>query len=195
MKFDKNLQDKLSLITSKAAVATYSYIGKKDKISADRAAVNVMRSELNKLDIDGKVVIGEGELDEAPMLYIGEKVGKKGLPLDIAVDPVEGTNFVANNLPGGLSVLAVADRGNLFNAPETYMEKIAVSNEIPKEAIDLDNTIEKNLNNLAEIKNTNISSLTVCLLQRPRHKKIIDELKRLKVILNLFQMATYLEHY
>ena len=185
MKFDKNLQNKLSLITAKAAVATYGYIGKKDKISADRAAVNVMRSELNKLDIEGEVVIGEGELDKAPMLYIGEKVGKNGIQLDIAVDPVEGTNFVANNLPGGLSVLAVADRGNLFNAPETYMEKIAVSNEIPKEAIDLDNTIEKNLNNLAEIKNTNISSLTACILQRPRHKKIVDELKRLKVNIKL----------
>ena len=182
MSLNKNIIDKFINVTSLAAIATYKYIGKKNKIAADKAAVDVMRSEINKLNIAAKIVIGEGELDNAPMLYTGEKLGTgNGPSLDIAVDPVEGTNFVANNLPGGLSVLAVADRGNLFNAPETYMEKIAVGNEIPKEAIDLDNTIEKNLNNLAEIKNTNISSLTACLLQRPRHKKIVDELRRLKV--------------
>ena len=182
MSLNKNIVDKFINVTSLAAIATYKYIGKKNKIAADKAAVDVMRSEINKLNIAAKIVIGEGELDNAPMLYTGEKLGTgNGPSLDIAVDPVEGTNFVANNLPGGLSVLAVADRGNLFNAPETYMEKIAVGNEIPKEAIDLDNTIEKNLNNLAEIKNTNISNLTACLLQRPRHKKIVDELRRLKV--------------
>ena len=182
MTLNKNIINKFINVTSLAAIATYKYIGKKNKIAADKAAVDTMRSEINKLNIAAKIVIGEGELDNAPMLYTGEKLGTgNGPSLDIAVDPVEGTNFVANNLPGGLSVLAVADRGNLFNAPETYMEKIAVGNEIPKEAIDLDNTIEKNLNNLAEIKNTNISSLTACLLQRPRHKKIVDELRRLKV--------------
>ena len=182
MSLNKNIVDKFINVTSLAAIATYKYIGKKNKIAADKAAVDVMRSEINKLNIAAKIVIGEGELDDAPMLYTGEKLGTGNGPnLDIAVDPVEGTNFVANNLPGGLSVLAVADRGNLFNAPETYMEKIAVGNEIPKEAIDLDNSIEKNLNNLAEIKNTNISSLTACLLHRPRHKKIVDELRRLKV--------------
>tara|TARA_B100000676_G_scaffold165603_1_gene162873 strand:+ start:912 stop:1856 length:945 start_codon:yes stop_codon:yes gene_type:complete len=182
MSLNKNIINKFINVTSLAAIATYKYIGKKNKIAADKAAVDVMRSEINKLNIAAKIVIGEGELDNAPMLYTGEKLGTgNGPSLDIAVDPVEGTNFVANNLPGGLSVLAVADRGNLFNAPETYMEKIAVGNEIPKEAIDLDNTIEKNLNNLAEIKNTNISNLTACLLQRPRHKKIVDELRRLKV--------------
>ena len=182
MSLNKNIINKFINVTSLAAIATYKYIGKKNKIAADKAAVDVMRSEINKLNIAAKIVIGEGELDNAPMLYTGEKLGTgNGPSLDIAVDPVEGTNFVANNLPGGLSVLAVADRGNLFNAPETYMEKIAVGNEIPKEAIDLDNSIEKNLNNLAEIKNTNISNLTACLLQRPRHKKIVDELRRLKV--------------
>ena len=100
----------------------------KNKIMADKAAVDIMREELNKLDIDGKIVIGEGELDEAPMLYIGEKLGSgKGISIDIAVDPVEGTNFVANNLPGGLSVIALAEKINLFNAPETYMNKIAIN--------------------------------------------------------------------
>ncbi len=180
MSLDKNLPEKLSIITSKAAISTFSHIGKRDKISADKAAVDTMRNELNKLNIDGKIVIGEGELDEAPMLYIGEKVGNIGPSLDIAVDPVEGTNFVANNLPGSLSVIAVAEKGNLFNAPETYMEKIAVNHEIPNDAIDLDYSIEKNLSNLSDIKNVNISDLTVCLLDRPRHNKIVDELKRLK---------------
>ena len=103
-----------------------------------------MRSEINKLDIDGKVVIGEGELDEAPMLYIGEKLGTgNGKSVDIAVDPVEGTNFVAKNLPGGISVVALAERNNLFNAPETYMNKIAINNSIPNDAVDLDNSIKK----------------------------------------------------
>ena len=112
-----------------------------------------MRSELNQLDINGQIVIGEGELDEAPMLYIGEKLGNgDGLELDIAVDPVEGTNFVAKNMPGGLSVIAISNKGNLFNAPETYMDKIAVSNKIPFEATDLDFSIEKN-NNVISISN------------------------------------------
>ena len=181
MSFDKNLSEKLSIITSKAAISTFGHIGKKDKILADKAAVDTMRNELNNLKIDGKIVIGEGELDEAPMLYIGERVGSKGQLLDIAVDPVEGTNFVANNLPGSLSVIAVAKQGNLLNAPETYMEKIAVDHEIPKEAIDLDFSIEKNLKNISDIRKVNISDLTVCILDRPRHNKIVNELKRLKV--------------
>ena len=110
-------------VTSKAAISASNFIGKKDKNLADQAAVNSMRAELNKLNIDGKVVIGEGELDEAPMLYIGEKIGNgKGLSIDIAVDPLEGTNFVANDMPGGLSVISIAERGNLFQAPETYMD-------------------------------------------------------------------------
>ena len=115
MSLDINLINNFSLITSKAAYAASKFIGKKDKIAADKAAVDVMRNEINKLKIDGKIVIGEGELDKAPMLYIGEKLGTgTGISLDIAVDPLEGTNFVANNLPGGLSVLAIAEKGNLF---------------------------------------------------------------------------------
>jgi len=186
MPLDKNLIDKFINVTSKAAIASAKFIGKKDKIAADKAAVDAMRNELNKLDIDGNIVIGEGELDEAPMLYIGEKLGtKKGIKLDIAVDPVEGTNFVANNLPDGLSVIAVAEKNKLFNAPETYMNKIAVGKEVPKDAIDLDFSIEKNIKNLADAKNKDISDLTACLLDRPRHKEIIENLKKLKVKLKL----------
>ena len=126
MTIDKRYIDQIINVTSKAAIASFNFVGKKDKKAADKAAVDSMRKELNKIDIQGKIVIGEGELDEAPMLYIGEKVGtNKGLSLDIAVDPLEGTNFAANNLPGALSVIAVAEKNNLFNAPETYMNKIA----------------------------------------------------------------------
>jgi fructose-1,6-bisphosphatase II / sedoheptulose-1,7-bisphosphatase len=133
----------------------------------------------------GEVVIGEGSLDEAPMLYTGEILGnKKGPTLDIAVDPVEGTNFVANNLPGGITVLAIAEKNNLFNAPETYMNKIATG-KIDKGLIDLDFTIEKNIKNLSDFKNKDMSSITACILDRPRHKKIIDQLKDLNVKIKL----------
>ena len=144
-----------------------------------------MRAELNKINMSGEVVIGEGALDEAPILYTGEKLGTKNGPsFDIAVDPVEGTNFVANNLPGGIAVLAISEKGNLFNAPETYMNKIATG-KIDKGLIDLDYSLEKNIKNLSEFKNKDISSLTVCILDRPRHKKIIDELKDLDVNVKL----------
>ena len=141
---------------------------------------------LNKLAIRGEVVIGEGELDKAPMLYIGEKLGTgKGPFIDIAVDPVEGTNFVANNLPGALSVIAVSNKGNLFHAPETYMNKIAVGNDVPIDAVDLDFSVEKNIKNIADVKNKDIKKITACLLDRPRHKIIIEELIRLNVNLKL----------
>ena len=186
MSLNKDLIYKFADITSKAAIAAYKYIGKKDKIIADKAAVDTMRHELNKLNIDGKIVIGEGELDKAPMLYIGEKLGTgRDLQLDIAVDPLEGTNFVANNLPGGLSVIAVAEKNNLFNAPETYMEKLASGSDVPSGLLDLDFTIEKNIKNLADFKKKDLSDLTVCILERPRHKKIIDKLNNLKVNLKL----------
>tara|TARA_A100001234_G_scaffold199203_1_gene190411 strand:- start:381 stop:1328 length:948 start_codon:yes stop_codon:yes gene_type:complete len=182
MPLDKSLIDKLAIVTSKSAFAASKFIGKNDKIGADKAAVDVMRSELNKIDMKGKVVIGEGELDEAPMLYIGEELGtKKGLELDIAVDPVEGTNFVAKNLPGGISVLAISEKNNLFNAPETYMYKLAVGKDVDKGAVDLDYTLEKNLKNLAESKSKNITDLRVCFLDRPRHKEINDTLDKLNV--------------
>jgi len=133
----------------------------------------------------GEVVIGEGTLDEAPMLYTGELLGTKNGPdFDIAVDPVEGTNFVANNLPGGIAVMAIGEKGNLFNAPETYMSKIATG-KIDKGLIDLDYPLEKNIKNLSEFKGKDVSSITVCVLDRSRHKLIIDKLKDLQVNIKL----------
>ncbi|MDC3179689.1 fructose-bisphosphatase class II, partial [Candidatus Pelagibacter sp.] len=186
MKLSQELLNNLIEITSNSAIACYPYIGKNEKILADKAATDVMRDQLNKLNINGKVVIGEGELDEAPMLYIGEKLGNgRGPELDIAVDPVEGTNFVAKNLPGSMSVLAVAEKGNLFSAPETYMHKIASGNHIPKGSIDIDFTVEKNINIYSELTNKKKSEITVCILNRPRHKEIISELQRLNVNIKL----------
>ena len=179
MNIDKKFIDQIIKVSSKAAYASSLLVGKNDKIGADKAAVDAMRTELNILDINGKVVIGEGELDEAPMLYIGEMLGTKNGPdIDIAVDPVEGTNFAAKNLPGALSVIAIAEKGNLFHAPETYMNKIA-ANVDQKNVIDLDFNIKTNLDNLAQYKNKNIEDLSVCILDRPRHKKIIDEIHNL----------------
>jgi fructose-1,6-bisphosphatase II / sedoheptulose-1,7-bisphosphatase len=185
MALDKKFVDQFVNVTVKAASAASLLVGKKDKNAADQAAVDSMRDELNKIDMVGEVVIGEGSLDEAPMLYTGEILGnKKGPTLDIAVDPVEGTNFVANNLPGGITVLAIAEKNNLFNAPETYMNKIATG-KIDKGLIDLDFTIEKNIKNLSDFKNKDMSSITACILDRPRHKKIIDQLKDLNVKIKL----------
>ena len=185
MAIDKKFIDQFINVTSRAALAASFLVGKNDKIAADQAAVDSMRFELNKIDMNGQVVIGEGTLDEAPLLYTGEFLGTKNGPdFDIAVDPVEGTNFVANNLPGGIAVLAIGEKGNLFNAPETYMNKIATG-KIDKGLIDLDYPLEKNIKNLSEFKNKEISSLTVCVLDRPRHKMIIDKLKDLNVNIKL----------
>ena len=185
MTIDKKFIDHFVNVSKKAALASSYLIGKKDKIAADQAAVDSMRTELNKIDMCGEVVIGEGSLDEAPMLYTGELLGNNNGPnLDIAVDPLEGTNFAANNLPGAISVIAVAEKGNLFNAPETYMDKIATG-KIEKGLVDLDYSIEKNISNLADFMNKDISSITACVMDRPRHKKIIRELNKLKVNLKL----------
>ena len=181
MSLDKKFEDLFLKVSSRAALASYYFVGKKNKNAADKAAVDSMRSELNKIDMKGEIVIGEGELDEAPMLYIGEKLGlMNGPELDIAVDPLEGTNFAANNLPGALSVIAVAEKSNLFNAPETYMNKIATRFNEPG-LVDLDFSIEKNINNLADFKNSKPEQLSVCILERPRHKEIIEKLLKLKV--------------
>lgn len=186
MDLDKKYIEQLVNITSSASLASYKYLGKNNKLAADKAATDSMRNNLNKLNIDGEVVIGEGELDNAPMLYIGEKLGTgKGPLIDIAVDPLEGTNFVAKNLPGALSVLSISSKGNLFKAPETYMSKLAVGKDIPFDATDLDFSIEKNVKNIADYKNKDLDKITVCLLDRPRHKEIIDKLRELKVNLNL----------
>ena len=185
MTIDIKFIEQFSRVTSRAALAASYLVGKKDKNAADKAAVDSMRSGLNKINMNGQVVIGEGTLDEAPLLYTGEILGTKNGPsFDIAVDPVEGTNFVANNLPGGITVLAIGEKGNLFNAPETYMNKIATG-KIDKGLIDLDYPLEKNIKNLSEFKNKDMSSITVCVLDRPRHKIIIDKLKELEVNIKL----------
>ena len=185
MTIDTKFIDQFVKVSSKAALASSYLVGKKDKITADQAAVDSMISELNKIEMNGMVVIGEGSLDKAPMLYTGELLGnKKGPNFDIAVDPLEGTNFAANNLPGAISVIAISEKGNLFGAPETYMDKIATG-KVEDGLIDLDYPLKKNVSNLADFKNKDISSITACVLDRPRHKKIIDELNELKVNLKL----------
>ena len=186
MDIDKVFQDQLIKITQEAAISVYPHLGKKDKIVADEAATNSMRTNLNKMNIKGNIVIGEGELDEAPMLYIGEKVGtKKGPEFDIAVDPLEGTNFAAKNLPGAISVIAISNKNDLFNAPESYMQKISYPKGIDHNAIDLDFSLKKNLSNLADSKNKKFENLRICVLDRPRHQKIIEEAKSLNINVKL----------
>jgi len=182
MSIDKNYLEKFIKATEKAAIGAYPFIGKGDKNAADQGSVDLMRKELNSIDMTGEIVIGEGEMDEAPMLYIGEKVGKKnGQQLDIALDPLEGTNFVAKNLPNSFSMLAVCEKGNLFSAPDTYMEKIAIGQNLPENLLDLDFTVEKNITLLSKAKKKDISQITACILNRPRHEKIIQSLKSLNV--------------
>ena len=180
MSIDQKFLNLFIKATEKAAIGASKFVGKKDKIGADKGAVDPMRRELNKINMDGTIVIGEGEMDEAPMLFIGEELGNKnGDELDIAVDPLEGTNFTAKNLPGAISVLAITKKNGLLSAPDTYMEKIAVGKNLPKNIIDLDNSVEKNIKLLAESKNMKIENLTACILKRPRHEKIIKSLTKL----------------
>ena len=171
--------------TEMAAIGASKFIGKKDKIGADKGAVDPLRKELNKINMEGTVVIGEGEMDEAPMLYIGEKLGTlKGPKFDIAVDPLEGTKFTANNEPNAFSVLAIAKQGDLLSAPDTYMEKIVIGADLPKNLLDLDNGVEKNITLLAQAKNKKISDINVCVLKRSRHEQIIKTLSKLNVKIN-----------
>ena len=171
--------------TEKAAIGASKFIGKNDKIAADKGAVDPMRRELNRINMEGTIVIGEGEMDEAPMLYIGERLGTlNGPKFDIAVDPLEGTKFTAYNKPNAFSVLAVAKKGDLLSAPDTYMEKIAVGSNLPNNLIDLDYGVEKNIKLLAEAKNKKITDLNACVLKRPRHDEIVKELNRLGVNIN-----------
>jgi len=177
---DHKLLKQFTKVAAQAAYSSSLLKGKGDKIAADQAAVDSMRSYLNKIDMNGKIVIGEGEMDEAPMLFIGEKLGTgNGEPLDIAVDPLDGTTLTAKNLPDAISVIAVAEKGNLLQAPDTYMEKIAIGPDYPENIIDLDNSIETNLNNMAEFKSIKPSELTVCLLERDRHKKIVESITKM----------------
>ena len=166
-------------VTERAAVSAARLRGHgKDKAS-DQAAVDAMRRELNKLPIDGTVVIGEGEMDEAPMLFIGEKVGNKSGPqVDIAVDPLEGTVLCAKNMPGAIATLAMADAGTLLHAPDCYMDKIAIGPGYPKGTIDLDAPPEQNIINLAKAKGVKPSEITAILLDRTRHAKIIEAIRK-----------------
>jgi fructose-1,6-bisphosphatase II / sedoheptulose-1,7-bisphosphatase len=185
MTIDKKFLNKFIRATEFAAYGASPFIGKGDKFAADQGAVDKMRSEFNKIDMKATIVIGEGEMDEAPMLHIGEKVGtNKGPELDIAVDPLEGTTFTAKGLPNAFSVLAVTEKGNLLSAPDTYMEKIIIGSNLPKNLLDLDNSVEKNINLLADAKKKKPSELRACVMKRPRHNHIVKTLEQMNVKIN-----------
>ena len=182
MIIDKSFISSFAKATERGAYGASIFKGKNDKIAADKAAVDEMRNELNKINMKGKIVIGEGEMDDAPMLYINEEVGtKNGEELDIAVDPLEGTNFTAKNLPNALSVLAVTRKGNLLHAPDIYMDKIAIGPNLPKNILDLDFGVKKNIKLLSDAKNLKPNMLTACILNRPRHNPIIKILTEMNV--------------
>lgn len=164
---------------SNAAVACYPWIGLKKEKEADQSAVSSMRSFLNQLDIDGEIVIGEGERDKAPMLYCGEKVGQQHskCKIDIAVDPLEGTTNCAMNKPDAISVIAFAAKNSLLKAPDIYMSKIAVGRDLPKGVVDLDYSIEENIRRLSISKNCSVMDLKICLLNRERHQTMIDSVR------------------
>ena len=185
MAIDKSYLEKFIKATEFGAYGASPFIGKGDKIAADKGSVDKMRSELNKIPMKATIVIGEGEMDEAPMLHIGEKVGtNKGPEFDIAVDPLEGTTFTTKGLPNAFSVLAVAEKGNLLSAPDTYMEKIIIGSNLPKNLLDLDNSVETNINLLAEAKNKKTSELNACVMKRPRHEHIVKTLEKMNVTIN-----------
>ena len=179
----------LDQIIDVAAVAAYKSSllkGKGDKNAADQAAVDAMRQKLNELNICGKVVIGEGEMDEAPMLYIGEILGKSKNPrIDIAVDPLDGTKLAANNQPNAISVISISEEGMLLQAPDTYMDKISVGHGLPENIVDLDEDVKSNIKNLARAKNKSVDEICICLLDRERHKHFIEDIKSLGAKLKL----------
>lgn len=175
---DRNLALEAVRVTEAAALAASRWMGRGDEKAADQAAVDAMRQALNSLTIDGTVVIGEGERDEAPMLYIGEKVGKGGGPkVDIALDPLEGTTITAKGGTNALAVIAMADSGNFLNAPDVYMDKIAVGAGLPEGVVDLDMKPAENLASLAKAKKKEISDIVVCILDRPRHAELIKAVR------------------
>ena len=171
---DRNFALEVVRVTEAAALAASNWMGKGDEKAADQAAVDAMRVALNGLDIDGTVVIGEGERDEAPMLYIGEKIGTgKGPKIDIALDPLEGTTICATGGANALAVVAMAVDGGFLNAPDVYMDKISVGPNLPNDVVDLESKPDINLRNLAKAKNVDLSDLVVCILNRPRHEEMI----------------------
>ena len=172
--------------SEKTAIASFPFVGKNDKIGADGAATDMLRESLNSIEMKGRVVIGEGEMDEAPMLYIGEELGTgSGAEIDIAVDPIDGTTPCAKGLDNSCVVIAVAEKGNLLNAPDIYMEKIAVGGGLPSGIIDIKKTPEQNIRAVAKAKGKDFSEITVCTLDRDRHQYIIDDAKKLGCKLKL----------
>ena len=183
---ERVLSLELARVTERAAIAAATLIGQGDEKRADQAAVDAMRRELNRLDIDGEVVIGEGERDEAPMLFIGEKVGTgKGPKVDIALDPLEGTTLTAKAMPNAMTVIALARRGELLNAPDVYMDKIAIGPNYPPDLIDLDATPQENIRRLAEAKGVAMHHIRACILDRPRHSELIRQVRACGVSISL----------
>jgi fructose-1,6-bisphosphatase II / sedoheptulose-1,7-bisphosphatase len=176
---DKNLALDLVRVTEAAALAASHWMGRGNKIEADGAATEAMRRAFDTVEIDGTVVIGEGEMDEAPMLFIGEKVGSGGPRMDIAVDPLEGTTLTAKGGPNALTVIAMAEAGNFLHAPDCYMDKIAVGGGLPPGVVHLDASVAENLGNLAKAKKCDVSDLTLCTLDRDRHAEIIAKTREL----------------
>lgn len=183
---DPKLLDQIIDVAAVAAYKSSLFKGKGDKNAADQAAVDAMRTQLNSMRINGKVVIGEGEMDEAPMLYIGETLGKSDHPkIDIAVDPLDGTTLAANNQPNAISVISISEECMLLQAPDTYMDKISVGPNLPNNIVDLDENIKNNIKNLAIAKKKNIEDICVCLLERERHNHLIEDAKSLGAKLKL----------
>jgi fructose-1,6-bisphosphatase II / sedoheptulose-1,7-bisphosphatase len=173
-------------VTERAAVSAARFRGRGNEKAADQAAVDAMRRELNKLPIDGTVVIGEGERDEAPMLFIGEEVGNRSGPkVDIAVDPLEGTTLCAKNMPGSIATMAMAEGGTLLNAPDVYMDKIAIGPGYPKGVVDLDASPEDNIRALAKAKDVKPENITALVLERPRHAKLIESIRQVGASVSL----------
>jgi len=184
---DRNVALEAVRVTESAALAASRLVGRGDEKAADKAAVDAMRTAFNTLQIDGTVVIGEGERDEAPMLYIGERVGAGGPAIDIALDPLEGTAITANGGPNAMAVLAMTDKGGFLNAPDTYMEKIAVGPSIPANILDLDAPIDEIVRKLAKEKDARVEDLLICILDRPRHEAIIRSVRETGARIMLIQ--------
>jgi fructose-1,6-bisphosphatase II / sedoheptulose-1,7-bisphosphatase len=183
---DRILTLELVRVTERAAVAAARLRGRGDEKAADQVAVDAMRAELNRLPIRGTVVIGEGERDEAPMLYIGEEVGTgEGPEVDIALDPLEGTTICAKNLPNALAVISIAEKGTLLYAPDVYMQKIAIGPGYPKGLVDIDASAKDNIANLAKAKGVPVEEVTACILDRPRHAALIEEVRSTGVAIRL----------
>ena len=183
---DRMLALGLARVSEAAAIATVDLIGRGDEKAADQAAVNAMRSQLNKLDIAGVVVIGEGERDEAPMLYIGEEVGTgHGPAVDIALDPLEGTTLTAKDMPNALTVISIGPRGSMLHAPDVYMDKLAIGPGFAPDTVTLDMSPSERIEALAKAKGCSQREITVCVLDRPRHEKMVDELRETGVSIRL----------